>query len=246
MPRRKHLSKQTRTLPRDRSPDTSSSSSSSDKVSDICYPDVEVIERSVKGERDGDRGLEVAVIWAGQVIDRHTVEKIMGRTLTLNFVEGQDGPHSAGEGSEPGVGSRFNFVFRLPPRAKSAPKHPVIITCDFMFNLILTHTQDIDTDTYLGTKTDSMKKLFCGYHKQNEGDLTRKNEEIIFNYLEFRYLLETWKRFKAIGIPYPEIDLIPETLYLGFNIENKNGLFIKIVHLTSREHLNSINMASED
>ena len=239
MPRRKRPTKPAaRPREADRSPeDTSSSnSSSSDKVSDICYPDVEVVERSVRGESDGDRGLEVSVIWAGQTIGRRTVDRIRGWSVSLDFSDGRGVGTSLeslverGEGSAAVSGS--NFVFRLPQIAVSG-LNPVTITCDRMLNLYVVNTQE----TYLGTKTDShaMRRLFCG--SSAGGSL--KNEEI-FNYLEFRYLLETWKRFRAIGIPYPEIELIPDTLYLGFNREKKNGLFIKIVHLTAREHMATV------
>ena len=248
MPRRKRRSKQ-QERPRGRDPDTScssSSSSSSDVVSDMCYPDVENIEREVRDEWAGDRGVEVAVLWAGQVVGRRAISKFRERTLTLSFTDelqfsdsGGNIEEQGGEGSDGGSWTKVNLVFRLPSRAENLSSlNSLIISSDNMFNLFLTNTRD----TYLGTSVESMKQLQSG----RDGLTGETKNEKIFNYLEFRYLLETWKRFKAIGIPYPEIDLIPDTLYLGFDCCNKNGLFIKIIHLTAREHLMNINMVSLD
>ena len=248
MPRRKRRSKQ-QERPRERDPDTScssSNSSSSDVVSDICYPDVENIEREVREEWAGDRGVEVTVVWAGQVVGKRAISKFRERTLTLSFTDelelsdsGCDIEKRGGEGSDGGSWTKINLVFRIPSRPDNPSSlNTLNISSDNMFNLFLTTTQD----TYLGTSVESMKQLQSGRDGQTGGT---KNEKI-FNYLEFRYLLETWKRFKAIGIPYPEIDLIPDTLHLGFDCGNKNGLFIKVIHLTAREHMMNINMVSLD
>ncbi|KAL5262220.1 hypothetical protein ACHWQZ_G007812 [Mnemiopsis leidyi] len=246
MPRKKtKLKKQQRSRGTD--PETSSSSSSSsDIVSDMCYPDVEKIEREVRGEWSGDRGVEVTVVWAGQVVGRRALSKFRERTLTLSFTDELDLLHCSegsegrgGGGSGKGSWRKVDLVFRIPTSANNISNlNSVSIMSDDMFNLFLTNTQD----TYLGTSVESMRQLFSECDGQKEG--TKK--EKIFNYLEFRYLLETWKRFKAIGIPKPEIDLVPDTLYLGFDSGNKNRLFIKIIHLTAREHLVNINMVSLD